>query len=277
MLFTPRAAPLVTTQAVCFQAENRHERVCRRSREWLHFAVLSLLVAAMTLAGCGADNTPSNVQAPGAPESAKTQTLEAGAAVLQDKPPLEALNAYLDGFHFYNGNMQGQMEAHHYCSNLNEDVIQCVIFDGNGNDAKLMGVEYIVSAKLFAGLPADEKHLWHSHVHEVHSGQLIAPGIPEVAEHELMEKLVSTYGKTWHTWHTDQKHTLPLGTPMLMMGFTADGQANPEMVTQRYQRFDISSGEKKQKRANIEYPRIDPEADAWQKDIVIQLTASSGK
>jgi hypothetical protein len=65
---------------------------------------------------------------------------------MQDKPPIDALNAYLDGFHFYSGNMNGQMEAHHYCANLNEELIQCVIFDGNKKDARLMGVEYIVSA-----------------------------------------------------------------------------------------------------------------------------------
>src|SRR5688572_23182636 len=129
--------------------------------------------------------------------------------------------------------MQGQMEAHHYCTHLNEDAIQCVIFDGNGGDAKLMGVEYIVSGTLFATLPTDEKRLWHSHVHEVRSGQLIAPGVPEVAEHELMEKLAGTYGKTWHTWHTDRDLELPLGIPMLMMGFTRDGQIDEQMVKER--------------------------------------------
>ena len=66
--------------------------------------------------------------------------------------------------------------------------------------------------------------MWHSHVHEVKSGQLIAPGIPEIAEHELMEKLVGTYGKTFHTWHTDMQHELPVGVPQVMMGFTADNQ-----------------------------------------------------
>ena len=72
-------------------------------------------------------------------------------------------------------------------------------------DAKLTGVEYIISKALFSQLPAEEKHLWHSHVHEVRSGQLIAPGLPEPAEHELMETIASTYGKTWHTWDTDQQ------------------------------------------------------------------------
>ena len=231
-------------------------------------SLLCLLVAA-----CSGENTSSPVKAPGDEEQAKTRALEAGADLLQSRAPLRALNAYLDGFHFYSGNPQGQMEAHHYCGHVNEDVIQCVIFDGNQDDAKMMGIEYIITRKLFTDLPADEKHLWHSHVHEVRSGQLIAPGIPEVAEHELMEKIAGTYGKTWHTWHTDQGNALPLGTPMLMMGFTQDGQLNEQLVRQRDERFDVSSAQNRERRADIQYPSIDPEADAWQRNIVIQLRA----
>jgi Protein of unknown function (DUF1264) len=148
------------------------------------------------MAGSNGGDTRSNVKAPGTDVSAKTEVLQAGAAALQTQPPIGEINAYLDGFHFYNGHMKDQMEAHHYCAILKDDLIQCVIYDGNVKDAKIMGVEYIVSEKLFAGLPAAEKALWHSHVHEVKSGQLIAPNIPEVAEHALMEKLVHTYGKT---------------------------------------------------------------------------------
>lgn len=226
------------------------------------------------VAACGGDNTGSNVVAPGQEETAETRALEAGADLLQDKTPVRSLNAYLDGFHFYNGNMQGQMEAHHYCGHLNEEVIQCVIFDGNDASAKIMGVEYIVSRALFEKLPAAEQHLWHSHVHEVRSGQLIAPGIPEVAEHELMQKIAGTYGKTWHTWHTDQQKDLPLGTPLLMMGFTQDGQADEGMVADRDRRFGVSSAENRRKRADIDYPPIDPDADAWQNGIVVQLQAA---
>jgi hypothetical protein len=231
----------------------------------------SAALACAGLVGCGGENTSSNVTSPGADESAKTKVLESGANVMQDRTPLAALNAYLDGFHFYNGNMQGQMEAHHYCGHLDEDVIQCVVFDGNDEDAKLMGVEYIVTEKLFAGLPVEEKHLWHSHVHEVRSGSLIAPGIPEPAERELMTKIAGTYGKTWHTWHTDQKHGLPLGSPMLMMGFTADGQLNQQLLAERDQRFNVSSVGLRQKRSDIPYPQIDAQADAWTKGVVMQL------
>jgi hypothetical protein len=238
---------------------------------------LALSVAAIACAGCGGDNTESAVEAPGADTTAKTDVLEAGAAILQNKEPLEALNAYMNGFHFYNGNMKGQMEAHHYCALLNEDVTQCVIFDGNTKDSKIMGVEYIVSGKVFAGLPAEEKHMWHSHVHEVRSGQLIAPSIPEVAEKQFMEKIAGTYGKTWHTWHTDQERELPVGSPMLMMGFTQDGQADAAMVAARDERFGVSSTKNRENRAEIEYPAIDPDADAWQKGIVVQLEAVVGK
>jgi hypothetical protein len=229
-----------------------------------------------SVAACGGDNTSSNVAAPGTSKSAKTQVLEAGAAVLQDKPPIEAINAYLNGFHFYNGRMQVQMEAHHYCAVLNDEVIQCVIYDGNARDAKIMGVEYIIDEKLFAGLSDAEKSLWHSHVHEVKSGQLVAPGIPAVAEHELMEKLVHTYGKTWHTWHTDLNKGLPHGVPQLMMGFTADGQSDPAMVAARDRRMGIDSEAKKRSRADIAAPSVNPGADAWQKGNVIQIPDPTG-
>lgn len=228
------------------------------------------------LAGCNGRDTQSNVTAPGADKATSTKALETGAAILQTQPPIGAINAYLDGFHFYNGDMKMQMEAHHYCSILNEEMIQCVIYDGNGKDAKIMGVEYIISAKSFAGLPASEKRLWHSHVHEVKSGQLIAPGIPEVAEHALMEKLIHTYGKTWHTWHTDIDKELPLGVPQLMMGFTQDGQGDSAMIKARDERFKIDSEEKRHNRADIVAPAIDQGADSWQHGSTVQIADPTG-
>lgn len=239
----------------------------------------SVLCAVMLslLSACGGNDTSSPVIAPGQTQETKTKVLEAGAAAMQDRPPVRALNAYLDGFHFYSGSMVEQMEAHHYCSILNEDVIQCVIYDANVEDAKLMGVEYIVSETLFKSLPATEKKLWHSHVHEVKSGQLVAPGIPQVAEHELMEKLVHTYGKTWHTWHTDRDKSLPLGVPQLMMGFTEDGQAHPEMVAERDHRMGISSEEKKHSRLDIAAPDIAQGADHWQRNEPVQIQDPTGQ
>jgi len=229
------------------------------------------LLLGLNLISCGGENTGSKVEAPGAEKSTKSSVLETGAALLQDKSPLKKVNMYLDGFHFYNGRMEGQMEAHHYLTQLNEDVHQAIMFDGNGENAKLMGVEYIISERLFRKLPEEEKKLWHSHHYEVKSGTLIAPGIPEAAEHELMEKLVSTYGKVIHTWHTDRDLELPMGGPMLMMGFTKEGQLKPELLADRDKRFNVSSEEKKKNRANIPTPQVDPLANAWEKGEIRQF------
>lgn len=151
------------------------------------------------------------------------------------------------------------MEAHHYCycAQLSEDFIQCVLYDGNTRDAKLVGVEYVVSAKLFAGLPAEEKRLWHSHRYEVTSGQLVAPGIPNPVEHALMKKLVSTYGKIWHTWDTE-KNPMPIGIPALLMGFTQDGQLRPELLKTRDDRIGVTNAEKRQTARTAPRPRSIP-------------------
>ncbi|WP_139760525.1 DUF1264 domain-containing protein, partial [Salmonella enterica] len=94
----------------------------------------------------------------------------------------------------------------HHCrlGVLNEDVMQAVIYDGNTKNARLMGVEYIISERLFKTLPPEEKKLWHSHQYEVKSGSLVAPGLPQVADKALMSKIVNTYGKTWHPSSSDR-------------------------------------------------------------------------
>ncbi|MCF2499076.1 OBAP family protein [Dyadobacter chenhuakuii] len=237
--------------------------------------LIPLCALTLALLSCGGKNSSSNVEAPGDEKSAKDKTLNVGADLIQDKTPLKGFNAYLDGFHFYNGNMNSQMEAHHYVNQINEDVYQAIIFDGNGKDAKIMGVEYIITAKMFARLSPEEKKLWHSHHFEVSSGSLIAPGIPEVAEHELMEKLVSTYGKTIHTWHTDLEKELPVGSPMIMMGFTKEGQLNAGILADRDKRFNISSQKKKQSRKDIPVPAVDPGANAWEKGEIRQLVITN--
>jgi hypothetical protein len=226
-------------------------------------AALSAAVAGLWLWRSKSRNSGSHADTPGVSKQLETKVLEAGAALLQSKSPVNALNLYLNGFHFFADDMGRQMEAHHYCTRINEDFTQCVIFDGNTRNARLIGVEYIISEQLFRGLPEEEKILWHSHHYEVGSGTLIAPGLPQQVEHRVMEKIVSTYGKTWHTWDTHQ-HGLPLGIPALMMGFTEDGQLQSELLSERDRRFDISSAARKSNRSDIPMPVLIPGANSWQ-------------
>ena len=237
---------------------------------------LAPALLALALASCGGRNTPPQVEAPGHARSGKTKALEAGAAIMQDKTPVDQVHLYVCGFHFYNGAGDRQVEAHHYCILGNDEFNQCLIFDGNGKDAKLIGIEYIISGRLFGTLPDDERRLWHSHDYEVKSGALIAPGLPEAAEHELMAKLVSTYGKTIHTWQVDRGDKLPLGIPRVMMGLTRDGQLRPELAADRDKRFNISTAARRKSREDIPAPAVLPGANAWERGDVAQLGLTGG-
>src|SRR5437868_10854622 len=201
-----------------------------------------------------------------AQSSEKTKSALAGA----NFPPIGDIHAHVCGIHFYSGDMARQIIAEHYCSHLSDEVLQCVLYDSDKPSARWIGVEYIVSAKIFESLPPEEKKLWHSHNYEVKSGVLTAPGMPDASEKDLMKVLIGTYGKTWHMWQVDRGDKLPMGIPQLMMAFTADGQANPAIVSQRDQ-LHGPSGAKKSTRSDIPDTKIDPGADAWQRSAPLQL------
>jgi hypothetical protein len=197
--------------------------------------------------------------------STKSHVLGMGADALQGKGPINDINMYLNGFHFYADDMGRQIEAHHYCTHVNEDFFQCVIYDGNQSGSRLIGIEYIVSERLFVTLPEEEKSLWHSHRHETTSGELIMPGIPGPVERTAIATLASTYGKTWHTWQIDQNSALPLGIPQLMMGFTQDGQLKPGLLQDRDRRLGVSTTDERRRRAELASfaPPVRPGADGW--------------
>lgn len=191
----------------------------------------------------------------GEAKTPKTRILEAGAKLLQSSTPLKSFDIYLVGFHPMKDHPENQMEAHHYCHQVNEDFAQCVLFDSNTQDANLNGIEYIISEKLFATLPEEEKKYWHPHNGEILSGQLVAPDIPDIAEKALMKGKMNSYGKTWHVWNTGYEgkpgDALPLGEPMLGWSFNRDGEALPGLVEKRDREMKIDSAQKRRERADL--------------------------
>jgi Protein of unknown function (DUF1264) len=186
----------------------------------------------------------SPVRPPGRPKGAWLAALEQGAKLLRDSAPLRGFHAYVVGFHCAKGEPGMQMEAHHYCRVVNDDFLQCVLFDGNTRDANLIGIEYIVSGELFATLPEEERASWHPHNYEVLSGELVAPGLPEPAERAFLRRLLNSYGKTWHTWHTGRHDgapgtPLPIGEPKLMWSFNREGEAEESLKRNRDEHFGI--------------------------------------
>lgn len=203
-----------------------------------------------------AESKPANNPAPpGAEKTAKTKILETGARLMQSNSPVASLDIYLNGFHADKRDAEHQMESHHFCRQVNQDFAQCVLFDGNTQEANLQGIEYIISETIYDGLPADEKKYWHPHNYEILSGTLIAPNIPELAEKQLMRDKMNSYGKTWHVWRTGMfgmpSDKLPLGDPALMWSFNRDGEAKPGLVEQRDRRLKVDSEKERQARAEL--------------------------
>src|SRR5690606_1368080 len=96
----------------------RGRRRCPMTRRLTCLA--SLL--ALSLAACtGGGTVDAGTEPPGRDESARTNVLEAGAAALQDNGPLAKLDVHLVGFHPMKLHPDMQMEAHHFCRQVNED------------------------------------------------------------------------------------------------------------------------------------------------------------
>ncbi|MGV7195197.1 OBAP family protein [Xanthomonas axonopodis] len=220
---------------------------------WIAMRQSALLIGIALCASCS--RSPPSVTPPGAPESAKTNVLEAGAKVLQPNGPVGKLDIYLVGFHPMKDAPDQQMEAHHYCQQVNEDLAQCALYDGNTARANFTGVEYIISETLFAQLLEPERAFWHPHNGEILSGQLSAPNLPLVAEKELMRSKINSYGKTWHTWHSRKDggpgDTLPLGEPMLAWSFNRDGELQKPLMDQRDRATSVSTAERRANRQDL--------------------------
>jgi hypothetical protein len=248
----PRACHLLHARHGAFVKTQSHSLAAANHAAETTAIAIAIVTAAFAVTAAQAQTTTAP---PGADKSVKTRALEAGAKVLQRNSPLGPMDVYLVGFHPMKDHPEHQMEAHHFCHQVNEDFAQCALFDGNDRTANLTGIEYIISDRLFDTLPAEERSYWHPHNAEILSGQLVAPGIPAVAEKALMKGKMNSYGKTWHVWNTGAMgqpgDKLPLGPPMLAWSFNRDGEAKAGLVEQRDRRLGISTEEKRKQRAEL--------------------------
>lgn len=194
----------------------------------------------------------------GGPKDMTTILLEAGSKLLQSNEPLKGTDIYFVGFHPMEDDPRHQMEAHHYCKQLNDDFAQCLLYDGSTKNANLTGVEYIISEKLYKQLPGEERKYWHPHNYEILSGMLIAPGLPSFAEKQLMKKKMNSYGKTFHLWRAKcwegekpYLDTLPKGEAILAWSFNHDGETKSELMKTRDKSMSVCVEQKKKERMEL--------------------------
>ncbi|GJP47985.1 hypothetical protein CLOM_g7228, partial [Closterium sp. NIES-68] len=194
------------------------------------------------------------------------------AAVL---PPLKSFCQHVNTWAHYAQSPGRMIETHHLVSRLTEDVLQCIVFDSDQANARIIGVEYIVAESVFKKLPEEEKHLWHSHYYEICEGLWVNPGVPEVMQQQELKKLVKTYGKFWNTWQFDRGDLLPLGPPALMLSPQDHplGRVPCAVLEQRDAGLGIETGEKQEQRETV---LVDKEWAATGKDRAADWWMESG-
>jgi len=215
---------------------------------------------------------PSKVPGEDLPLSKKARALMTEA--LQPFGPIRSIAYHLVDYVWYGGHPNRQLENHLFCTPLNNDVTQCLIYDGHQAHSRLIGVEYIVSDRVYKTFSPEEQALWSSNAYEVTSGLVVAPRLPRIAEKGLMGDLVNTYSKTIMTWHVDL-NPLPLGIPQFAYKFTGDGQINPRIVKRRDVRLGIDSGDIKKERKDLEPPDVKATYDQWGMKKTPQLVLSA--
>nr|CAG4711888.1 unnamed protein product [Naegleria fowleri] len=179
--------------------------------------------------------------------------------------PIRHIHKHICGLHGYGYDMNRVVTAHHYCSHPNEHICQCVIYDNDTKDARLIGIEYIISEELYNKLDPEEQKLWHSHVYEVKGGLIKCPNIPTMAETEIMKFLIKSYGKTIHTWQVDLGHDIPIGLPNIMMAYTQEDPCFQKAIHDRDAKYLVDRRALIKNRQDLKEPMIHPNADSWSK------------
>jgi hypothetical protein len=86
------------------------------------------------------------------------------------------------------------------CEPLNNAVSHYLLYDGPGPDARLVGVEYLVSDEVYRRMPADEKLYWHAHECERDAGLLSSPSPPRSDAKATRVEVGTLWGKVYRTW-----------------------------------------------------------------------------
>jgi hypothetical protein len=166
--------------------------------------------------------------------------------------PMTGPHLHFCGIHMAKKNPKLQFVTQHFCAahtgGSEGDVFQCVLFDGTGKNAKLVGVEYLISDAAYRKLPPEEQKFWHAHTYEVLGGGLIAPGMAAKDETAFMKVILTTWGKAWHTW-PDPSTAVPVGEPMLIWSLMGDGQVDPKVLAARDKEFNVNTDKIREARA----------------------------
>jgi hypothetical protein len=151
----------------------------------------------------------------------KAGASKAGGNAAGPRAPLNELMACplaFAGVHLMKDDPAESRVAYHFCKPVNGKCNQCVLYDGTGPDAKLIGIEYLVPNDVYQLMPVEEKAFWHDHEFEVDEGLLKSLTQTGDEEKRTLAAVRTMWGKVFHTWVDGE--TYPRGPARLFWSVT---------------------------------------------------------
>ena len=106
------------------------------------------------------------------------------------------------------------MIAHHWCKAVRGGMTECLLYDGDADDARLVGAEVIVGPDVYQKFRAAEKKLWHFHKTEIPKVSATLPDLSADEAAKVVKDIENTYGKIYLLWDPG-KGDVPTGRPSL--------------------------------------------------------------
>jgi hypothetical protein len=103
------------------------------------------------------------------------------------------------GAHLVKGMAEVCQVVYHFRKPLSEDLVECLLYDGTGPEARLIGTESLVPRAVYDWMPVQEKVLWHDHRFEVDAGLLRSLTQSGAEEKAILSRVRTLYGKLYHT------------------------------------------------------------------------------
>lgn len=126
--------------------------------------------------------------------------------------PSDGWSLHIDARKHFSNDFDKDPIAHHYCKTVSGGLTECQLYDGDGPDALLVGVETIISKEMYSELPAEEKNLWHYHKEEIGKVEATLPDLSPEEAAKVVESIQETYGKIFILWNP-QESAIPVGQP----------------------------------------------------------------
>lgn len=133
------------------------------------------------------------------------------AEPIVEETPQNGFDLHVDAKHYVK---ESRVPVHHWCKNINEELIECLLFDSDNPNANLVGIETIVANDVWNEFTESQKEEWHDHAIEIFEAEATLPDTPQEEAAKIVEFLKGTHGRVVYIWDFPEEK-YPVTMPFL--------------------------------------------------------------